>query len=223
MKADWLLEDAKARNIKFEFLNIPDFLLNEETREINANELVDKILSINPQMTVMVICYSHILDLKFLLEGAGVFAEMRMNRDLNILTNGQILTMNEIQKDCIQTMAHEDNVEKDIIVEGPVGSGKTLMGVEIINIKKAHYKKKYGIALKDCQNKIRIIIWIGSGDQEMLKQQLLNEMSKSSKDCSLEIHSEFHPSSEKLESIFQSNENYKSFSQTIIMFDEITR
>ena len=43
-------------------------------------------------------------------------------------------------------MAHEDHVEKDVIVTGPVGSGKTLLGLEAINIKKSHYKKKYGIS-----------------------------------------------------------------------------
>ena len=110
----------------------------------------------------MVICYSQILELKFLLEGAGLFAEMRMNRELNILSNGQILTMNDVQKEFIQTMAHEDHVEKDVIVTGPVGSGKTLLGLEAINIKKSHYKKKHGITSSDCKNKVRIIILIGT-------------------------------------------------------------
>ena len=108
-----------------------------------------------------------------------------------------------------------------MVVTGPVGSGKTLLGLEAINIKKSHYKKLYGISPSECQHKLRVLIWIGADDQEMLKQQLLNEMSKTSKDCSMEIHCEFRPNSEKLERIFLANENYDSFYHTIIMFDEI--
>ena len=81
------------------------------------------------------ICYSNILELKFLLEEKGLFTEMRINRDLNILSDGQILTMNDLQKNFIQTLAHEDHVEKDVIVTGPVVSGKTLLGLEAIDIR----------------------------------------------------------------------------------------
>ena len=169
----------------------------------------------------MMICYSQILDLKFLLEEKGLFAKMRMNRDLCILSNGQILTMNDVQKEFIQTMAHEDHVEKDVIVTGPVGSGKTLLGLEAINIKKSHYKKKYGISSRDCKNKLRVIILIGTKwEENMLKKHL--EMSEYHKDCSLDIKTDI-ANSEKLTRIFQANENYKSFSQTLIMLDEINR
>ena len=83
----------------------------------------------------MMICYSHFLDLKSLFERVGLFPTLRMNQDLNILSNGQILTMNDVQKEFIQTMAQEDHVEKDVIVTGPVGLGKTHLGLEAINIK----------------------------------------------------------------------------------------
>ena len=169
----------------------------------------------------MLICYSQILELKFLLEEKGLFAEMRMNRDLNILSNGQILTMNDVQKEFIQTMAHEDHVEKDVIVTGPVGSGKTLLGLEAINIKKSHYKKKLGISSSDCKNKLRFIILISTQfEGNQLKQQL--EMHESYKDCTFDIQTKYEPDSEDLTRIFQANENYKSFSHTLIMLDEIS-
>ena len=173
-------------------------------------------------MTVMVICYSHFLDLKSLLERAGLFPTMRINRDLNILSNGQILTMNDIQKEFIETMTLEEHVEKNVIVTGPVGSGKTLLGLEAINIKKSHYKKKYGISSSDCQNQIRVIIVIGySEDGSQLKQQL--EKSESHNDCSLDIKTEWPPNSRKLTMIFHANENSNSYKHTLILMDEIHR
>ena len=93
-----------------------DFINDKETNAIDEDRIVSQIHSIKPQMTFLIICYSQILDLKFLLERTGVFAEQRLNRDLNILSNGQSLTMNEVQKEFIQTMAHQDHVEKDIVV-----------------------------------------------------------------------------------------------------------
>ena len=169
----------------------------------------------------MLICYSQILELKFLLEEKGLFAEMRINRELNILSNGQILTMNTVQKEFLQTMAQENHVEKNVIVTGPVGSGKTLLGLEAINIKKSHYKKKHGISSSDCKNKMRVIIFIGTSTGNMLKQQL--EMSESHKDCTVDIITEYNPSSRDMTRIFQGNENYKSYTHILIMLDEIPR
>ena len=203
-------------------MNIPDFFLDEETKAINEAALVSKIRLINPQVVIMMICYSQFLDLKALLERTGLFPELRINQDLNILSNGQILTMNDVQKEFIQTMAQENHVEKDVIVTGPVGSGKTLLGLEAINIKKSHYKKKYGISTSDCKNRLRIIIVIATNYKEnQLKQEL--EMSDSHKDCVVDIDTEWYPNSAYLTRMFQANENYKSFSHTLIMLDEINR
>ena len=209
------------QNIEFRFLEIPEFFKNEESKEIDENGLVSEIRLINPKITFMVICHSEINDLKFMLERNGLFAEMRMNRDLNILSNGQILTMNDVQKEFIQNMTLEEHVEKNVVVTGPVGSGKTLLGLETINIKKSHYKKKYGINSSDCKNMLRVIILIGSNEENELKEQL--QMSESDHDCSLEIQTELVPNSEKLTMIFQANENYKSYCHTLIMQDEIHR
>ena len=210
------------RGIKIEFLNVPDFFLDGDSNEINEDALVSEIQLVNPQIIIVMICYSHFLDLKSLLERVGLFPTLRINQDLNILSNGQILTMNDVQKEFIQTLAHKDHVEKDVVVTGPVGSGKTLLGLEAINIKKAHYKKKYGISSSDCKNNLRVIIVIGTDfEQNILKQQL--ERSESHRDCTFEIKTEVYPDSGELTKIFWANENHKSFKHTIIMMDEISR
>ena len=175
-------------------------------------------------MTFMVICYSEINDLKFLLERSGLFAEKRLDRDLNILSNGHFLTMNAAQKNFIQTVALKDNVEKNVILTGSVGSGKTLLGLEAINIKKSHYKKKYGIRSSDCKSKLRVIILISTDSTENQLEQQLLELSESHIDCTLDIEAQdLYEHSERLTRIFQANENYKSYFHTMIMLDEIWR
>ena len=217
------MEDKAKRSIKIEFLNVPDFFLEIETREIDEDAFVSEIRTINPQIIIIMICYSQFLDLKFLLERSGLFPAMRMNRELNIISKGQILTMNNVQKEFIHTMADQDNVEKDVVITGPVGSGKTILGLEAINIKKSHYKKKYGISSSDCQKKLRVIVIIGMSQEESQLKQQLDEMSKSVKDCTLDIQVEYNPNSKKLTRIVHAIEDYKSYSHTLIMLDEISR
>ena len=217
------MEDKAKRSIKIEFLNVPDFFLEIETREIDEDAFVSEIRTIHPQVIIIMICYSQFLDLKFLLERSGLFPAMRMNRELNIISKGQILTMNNVQKEFIHTMADQDNVEKDVVITGPVGSGKTILGLEAINIKKSHYKKKYGISSSDCQKKLRVIVIIGMSQEESQLEQQLDEMSKSVKDCTLDIQVEYNPNSKKLTRIVHAIEDYKSYSHTLIMLDEISR
>ena len=125
-------------------------------------------------MTFMAIVYSQILDLKFLLEASGLFSEMRINRELNIRSSGHMLTMNDIQKEFIQTLANVDHVEKNVVLKGPVGLEKTLLSLEAINIKKAHYIKKHGISPSDRKSKLRVIV-IGTILEENTFEQQLSE------------------------------------------------
>ena len=168
-------------------------------------------------MTFIAISYSQILDLKFLLEASGLFSEMRINRELNIRSSGHILTMNDVQKEFIQTLANEDHVEKNVVLTGPAGLEKTLLSLEAINIKKAHYIKKHGISPSDRKSKLRVIV-IGTIMDEMEQQ-----LSESHKDCTLHIQRVSSPNSEELTKIFHSNGSYKSFSHTLIMLDDIQR
>ena len=134
--------------------------------------------------------------------------------------------MNNVQKDFIHTLALKDHVEKDVVITGPVGSGKTLLALESINIKMSYYKKKYGL---ECQSKLRIIILIEreelaeEEEENMLKQQILKEMSKSAMEYSLEIVIGYWITSGDLTSIFQDDVNYRNYSHTIFMMDEIFR
>ena len=42
----------KKRSIKIDFLNVPDFFLDEETKEIDELALVSEIQSVNPKLKI---------------------------------------------------------------------------------------------------------------------------------------------------------------------------
>ena len=172
-----IVEDKIKKFIKFEFLNITHFYLDVKTKTINEEALEKSIKKINPQVVVLVICFSRTLELKFLLEGTGIFSQLRMQRDLNLISKGRILTLNETQKKFIELVAEEENIEKRLVyIEGRVGSGKTLLGIQVIKMKLSHYIRKYGLTAQEAQKKLAVIIWISSVSGETLKDQLANEL-----------------------------------------------
>ena len=142
-KMQAIKSEMKKRNIKAKFLGIHEYFKDYITKEINERRLVDDVKKINPSMVVMVICYSQILHLRFLLEGSGIFSEVRLNRDLCLQSKGQILTLTKTQKKFLQTLSQRENIEKKLVrIEGQVGSGKTLIGIEAMKMKIAHYIRK---------------------------------------------------------------------------------
>ena len=160
----------------------------------------------------------HHADLKFLFEASGLFSELRMNRELKIKSRGQISTINSVQNAFIKTLASKDNIEKDVIITGPVSSGKFCLGMEAINIKMSHYTRKYGLSKKteldkhDIKNRLRVIIVVGSPTKAEQIEYLQNYWS-------LEVHASMEPNPESLKVIFQGNENYRSYNHTLIMLD----
>ena len=164
----------------------------------------------------------HDADLKFLFEASGLFSELRMNRELKIKSRGQISTINSVQNEFIKTLASKDNIEKDVIITGPVSSGKFCLGMEAINIKMSHYTRKYGLSTEteldkhDIKNRLRVIIVVGSPTKAEQIEYLQSYWS-------LEVHASMEPNPESLIEIIQGDENYRSYNHTLIMLDGIRR
>ena len=222
-KMQAIKSEMKKRNIKAKFLGIHEYFKDYITKEINERRLVDDVKKINPSMVVMVICYSQILHLRFLLEGAGIFSEVRMNRDLCLQSKGQILTMSETQKKFLQTMAHPENIRKRLVrIEGQVGSGKTMLGIEVLKMKLAHYIRFYGLTAAEGRNHIRTIVIFGKdGWSETVKSQLEEELQKDiGNQSSFEIHNIDIFNIWVLKGLIFHYENYDQFKHTIILIDE---
>ena len=85
----------------------------------------------------------------------------------------------------------EENIEKKIVqIEGKVGSGKTLLGTEIVKMKLAHYIRKYNLRVDEMQQKIKVIILADDFNANVLVQQLKEDLFKDiGQYCDIEISS----------------------------------
>ena len=215
---EWLLEDKKNRNITFAFMEIPKFI-----KLRNAFE--DEIILAEPKMVVFIISYSQFLNFRFLLESTGLFSEMRTFQDLHILFKGQILALNEVQKDFFKALANERNIEKDVWISGPVGSGKTMLGLETIKMKIAHYKQKYGLRPIEDRDKIRVLIIVYDvSPNALILRQIEEETKTMQNDCVLKIsHCYYLFKTQQLERTITTNFHDTNYVHSIIMQDEVTR
>ena len=212
-----LKRDIEERKIKFEYLDMFDFYDPEKCKQIKEDELIQEITRIDPQIIIMVICFSRILQCKFLLEENGLLSCKKLNRELNLSTGGKIITLNESQKKFIQTVAV--NIEKKIVhIEGLVGSGKTLLGIEIVKMKLAHYIRKYNLSVNDLERKMKVIILADDFNAKVLMEQMSNELPKEIGDYAT-VHIE---SKSILDGVLedQINDNNDDFKHTIVMIDE---
>ena len=143
------------RNIKLVVHDISKDLTPDGN--VRENVIKDHLQSVNPQMVVLLTCYSRFTNFKTMFERNGVFAKMKLSRELCILSNGHFITLNEEQADFIDKMAKEENIEKDVEIVGAVGSGKTILGEQVVIMKLNHYKEKYHVLPMDCKQKFRVI------------------------------------------------------------------
>ena len=166
-------QEMAEKNITTEFIDVWDYIKDEITKEIDEHGLIEAVRLVDSKIIFLVICYSSNLNLKFLLEGSGILSEIKMNRDLCIQSKGKILTMSKVQKEFLQTMAKPENITKRLVqIEGQVGSGKTLLGIELIKMKVAHYLRFHGLTADQGKEKIRVIIVIENGWGNVLKTHL---------------------------------------------------
>ena len=215
-------KDMEERNIKAEFLGIHQYYKNIDTKEIDEDAVLTKIQKISPQMVVMVICYSQCLEFRFLLEEKGIFSELRMNRDLCLTSKGKILTMNQTQKGFLQNLAKPENITKrEVWIEGKAGSGKTLLGIEAIKMKLAHYIRIYGLNAIQAKEQLRVIIVINHNDGYILKDQLKQELTSDIGAYStLSIENAIIWEGNSVEDMIEKRFDYKTFMHTILMIDE---
>ena len=209
------------------FVDVNEFY--DEKDELNTEKLKIRVKIINPSLVLISICFSETLDLRFALELDGIFPEMRLKRDLQLVTKGKQIMLDPTQIDLLYTMADPCNIEKTTILHGPEGSGKTLLAVEVLKMKLIHYMKKTKLPSNEAKKKIRVIVcgsYTGEDRVPLLLKQLIEETKDIEDFCTIE----FKPLAElkmKNPDSFQKRLNQvlglenKQFVQSLVMMDEL--
>lgn len=214
-----LQADKERRHIKFEFMDVGKFLDQKTGQDIRSEEFLAELRRINAQMIIIVICFSQILDFKRFLESSGLLSGIKLNMELRIQSNGQILTLNKIQRKFIQTVAQ--NIEKKIVhIEGKVGSGKTLLGIETVKMKLNHYFRKYHLSINDLAKKLKVILLADDMHAKLLMDQLRTQLSQDVDHlCELQYGESKAITKGVLKSLVLTR-NHPDFKHTIVMIDE---
>ena len=215
-------EEMEAKNITTEFIDVWDYIKDEATKEIDKTGLIKAVRMVNANMIFLVICYSSNLNLRFLLEDSGLLSEIKMNREICVQSRGKILTMSKVQKEFLQTMAKPKNITKRFVqIQGHVGSGKTLLGIEVMKMKVANYLQKHGLNAEQGKEQIRVIIVIEHGNSNNLKTHLEKELSEDiANQAALEVHNNSFTYGSSLEKIIETPKHFAKFKETIILVDE---
>ena len=218
--------DIEERNIKLEIVNINKFY--NGANELDKNSLRKTIDEIKPSIILTSVCYSESLDLRFVLEMEGIFPKLRLEQDLLLATKGKQVQLDQTQKDLLYKMSDPENIEKIVVIHGPEGSGKSMLGLEIVKMKVSHYLRKDG--LKAGKNdRIRVLIcgtYTGQNRVSILLKQMYDETPDIRDLCVVQ----FKP----IEDVQLSNvdsfkahfeeilkEDGKEYAQTIVMLDEL--
>ena len=92
-----------------------------------------------------------------MLERSGLLAEQKLERNLIAATNGKIIDLDEKQVELIAKVADPGNINKNIVIQGPEGSGKTLLGIEIVKVLVNNYIYTKNLSPEQAKKDIRVI------------------------------------------------------------------
>ena len=156
-----------------------------------------------------------------MFERNGIFAKMKLSRELCMLSNGHFMTLNREQAAFIDKMAKRENIEKDVQIAGAVGSGKTTLGEQVVVMKLNHYKDKYKLLPMNCKYNFRVIFLycsMSSNRSAALIEQWKKELTKTiGNDCTLEVRGRKFGTD-----FIEANPMWKDFKNTIIVLDEFS-
>ena len=176
-------QDMEKNNIEIKLVNVCKYF---DKKKLNLEDLMHRLREINPLILVISICHSVNLDLRFALEVEGLFARMRLQRDLNLTTNGKQITLDPTQKELLKQLAKDENNPKTVVISGHEGSGKSLLAVEATKMKICSFVKQHP---GENRKKIRVVLcaaYQGENRVPVLFQFLKEELKYFQRFCYLE-------------------------------------
>ena len=127
------------------------------TKNLVEDSLVAYVRDLKPNLIVLSICYSQVSKIKKILEKTAVFAERRLERNIIAATNGKAIDLDKKQVELIYEVAKPKNINKNVVVQGPEGSGKTLLGIEIVKLIVYNYIHAENLSPDQTKKDIRVI------------------------------------------------------------------
>ena len=191
MKASWIKRNV-VREDQVEVLDIFEYLKEKEGLEIDEPKFVAKVIEVKPGIIVICVCHSHLSKIHLILTEAGILSIQKLERDLQLATRGRSIALDETQRKLLFTVAKPENICKTTIIHGTEGSGKTILALEVLKMKLAHYMRKsnlYGIKTKN-QKLIKVIVcgsYSGNDRVPALLKQLYEETDDIREFCDFEL------------------------------------
>ena len=219
-----------------DIIDIFNFIQKESNgsnhNQIQEEEFIAKVREIAPNIIAICICYSHLSHVHLILEKAGILAQARLERDFQMVTKGRCISLDETQKHLLYEMASPETITKTVLIQGPEGSGKSILGLEVMKMKLGHYLMEHNLTGKKIQrqNKIRIFLcgtYQGKYRVPLLLQQLRADSQDIMDRCVLKLKPIKNLKMSNPEEFLNSmktmlnEEDGESYPRTIVMLDEL--
>ena len=206
------------------------------TKNLVEDSLVAYVRDLKPNLIVLSICYSQVSKIKKILEKTAVFAERRLERNIIAATNGKAIDLDKKQVELIYEVAKPENINKNVVIQGPEGSGKTLLGIEIVKLIANNYIYNENLSPDQAQEDIRVIFsacYNQPEEVDLWRKQVENIVERDKMKSSYEVKVE--PIKARLEQtpkayygddnlileLIRRNNSYGNYKKTIILIDEL--
>ncbi len=136
--------DMKERHIEVFYECVQEHL-DKDTRRPNPDELVRAITDYQLTVLMLAFCYSSQSILKYCLRSQGIYSLLIMQKERGKITEGRCIFLDDQQKAALDKMRAQK--PKLTLIQGPFGTGKTILLMEALRIKMAQ-----------TQGEIRVIV-----------------------------------------------------------------
>ena len=130
--------DIDKKKIEIILLDVGKFY-DMSTETLNENQLVRRVKELDPTIISLAFCHTRTSILNDILRSVGVYSKIILSQDRYNITNGNVFTLDEEQKQIIEKISKTKG--QNVILWGSHGTGKTLLLAEALTIKISQYKK----------------------------------------------------------------------------------
>ena len=176
--------------------------------------------------------------MKNILEKKGLLARQRLERNLITATNGKIIELDREQVELIYQVAYPDNIDKNVVIQGPEGSGKTLLGMEIVKLIANNRVYTQNLTPPQSKKDIRLIFSACHNDNQpnevnLWKKQIQKIVDRDDLKSLYEVKVEiigtkmeetpqaYNNENNLILELLRRNNNFGEYEKTIIMIDEL--